>query len=97
MKQTEQYSRDPDKRRLKNNNFLSSFKKKIAVLFLLLLFFASELPIYPSSDCTWPFRAQGLCESRGGHPRLPSLISLMVSVDVKHHNRRSTWPTQRAV
>ena len=30
-------------------------------------------------------RAQELCESRGGHPGLPSLISLMVSVDVKQH------------
>ena len=30
-------------------------------------------------------RAQELCESRGGRPGLPSLISLMVSVDVKHH------------
>ena len=29
-------------------------------------------------------RAQELCESRGGRPGLPSLISLMVSVDVKH-------------
>ena len=28
-------------------------------------------------------RAQELCESRGGRPGLPSLISLMVSVDVK--------------
>ena len=26
-----------------------------------------------------------VCESRGGRPGLPSLISLMVSVDVKHH------------
>ena len=26
-----------------------------------------------------------LCESRGGHPGLPVLMSLMVSVDVKQH------------
>ena len=32
------------------------------------------------------FRAQELCESRGGRPGLPSLISLMVSVDVKQHS-----------
>ena len=31
------------------------------------------------------FRAQEPCESRGGRPGLPSLISLMVSVDVKQH------------
>ena len=30
-------------------------------------------------------RAQELCESRGGRPGLPSLISLMVSGDVKQH------------
>ena len=30
-------------------------------------------------------RAQGLRESRGGGPGLPSLISLMVFVDVKQH------------
>ena len=30
-------------------------------------------------------RAQKPCESRDGRPGLPSLISLMVSVDVKHH------------
>ena len=32
------------------------------------------------------FRAQELCESRGGRPGLPSLISFMVSVDVKQHS-----------
>ena len=31
------------------------------------------------------FRVQKLCESRGGHPGLPVLMSLMVSVDVKQH------------
>ena len=31
------------------------------------------------------FRGQELCESRGGRPGLPSLILLMVSVDVKQH------------
>ena len=31
-------------------------------------------------------RAQKLCESRGGRPGLPSLISLTVSVDVKQHS-----------
>ena len=32
-----------------------------------------------------PLRAQELCESRDGRPRLPpSTISLMVSVDLKH-------------
>ena len=31
------------------------------------------------------FRAQELCESRDGCLGLPSLISLMVSVDVKQH------------
>ena len=30
-------------------------------------------------------RARELCGSRGGRPRLPSLISLVVSVDVKQH------------
>ena len=31
------------------------------------------------------FRVQELCESRGGRPGLPVLMSLMVSVDVKQH------------
>ena len=31
------------------------------------------------------YRAQELCESRGGRPGFPSLISRTVSVDVKHH------------
>ena len=31
------------------------------------------------------FRAQELCKNRGGHSGLPSLIVLMVSVDVKQH------------
>ena len=31
-------------------------------------------------------RAQELCESRRGRPGLPSLISLVVSVDVKQHS-----------
>ena len=35
-------------------------------------------------------RAQELCESRGGRPGLQSLISLMVSVDVKQHSTTST-------
>ena len=30
-------------------------------------------------------RVQELCESRGGRPGLPVLISLMVSVDVMQH------------
>ena len=30
-------------------------------------------------------RAQELCEGRGGRPGLPSLISVMVSLDVKQH------------
>ena len=30
-------------------------------------------------------RVQKLCESRGGRPGLPVLVSLMVSVDVKQH------------
>ena len=30
-------------------------------------------------------RAHELCESRGGHPELPSLTVLMVSVDVRQH------------
>ena len=30
-----------------------------------------------------PGRAQELCDSRGGRPALPSLISLMISVGVK--------------
>ena len=33
-------------------------------------------------------RDQKLCERRGGRPGLPSLIVLMVSVDVKQHWRR---------
>ena len=37
-------------------------------------------------------RAQELCESRGGRPGLPSLISLMVSVDVKQHFNQQIFP-----
>ena len=32
---------------------------------------------------------QELCESRGGRPGLPSLIVLMVSVDVKQHRKKN--------
>ena len=39
-------------------------------------------------------RAQELCGSRGGRPGLPSLISPMVSVDVKQH---STQRSERIV
>ena len=35
-------------------------------------------------------RAQELCKNRGGRPGLQSLISLMVSVDVKQHFNVST-------
>ena len=35
-------------------------------------------------DCP-PNRVQELCESRGGHPGLPVLMSRTVSVDVKQH------------
>ena len=35
-------------------------------------------------------RAQELCESGRGRPGLPSLISLMVSVDVKQHSTTYT-------
>ena len=34
-------------------------------------------------------QAQELCESRGGRPGLPSLISRTVSVDVKQHSAKS--------
>ena len=44
---------------------------------------------YITPHCHNP-RAQELCESLGGRPGLPSLISLMVSVDVKHHERRKS-------
>jgi len=36
------------------------------------------------------FRAQEPCESRGGHPGLPVLLSLVVSVDVKQHSDAAT-------
>ena len=39
-------------------------------------------------NCTarwWLARVQELCESRGGRPGLPVLMSLTVSVDVKQH------------
>ena len=38
-----------------------------------------------SSSSNYSHRVQELCESRGGHPGLSVLISLMVSVDVKQH------------
>ena len=46
-------------------------------------YFASELIV--STVSVDVNRAQELCESRGGRPGLPSLISLMVFVDVKQH------------
>ena len=33
-------------------------------------------------------RVQELCESRGGRPGLPSLIILMVSVDIMQHLKK---------
>ena len=42
----------------------------------LLLIFRPQPP---------PFRVQELCESQGGRPVFPVLMSLMVSVDVKQH------------
>ena len=46
------------------------------------------------TNTKWLFRAQALCECRGGRPGLQFLISLMVSVDVKglKHHERSKWP-----
>ena len=40
-------------------------------------------------DCRPAIRAQELCESRGGRPGLPSLISFTVSVDVQQHSTRT--------
>ena len=37
------------------------------------------------SDEAEVFRVQELCESRGGRPGLPVLMSLTISVDVKQH------------
>ena len=39
-----------------------------------------------STRATTSDKPQELCESRGGRPGLPSLISLTVSVDVKQHS-----------
>ena len=44
--------------------------------------------LYTGAD--WLFKChlsahKEMCESRGGHPGLPVLISLMVSVDIKQH------------
>ena len=36
-----------------------------------------------------PRKKKELCERRGGRPWLPSLLSLIVSVDVKQHESRS--------
>ena len=38
-----------------------------------------------SNQQQWQLRVQGPCESRGGHPGLPVLMNLTVSVDVKQH------------
>ena len=38
-----------------------------------------------ANDVLGEFRGQELCESGGGRPGLPSLISPAVSVDVKQH------------
>ena len=40
-------------------------------------------------------RAQKLCESRGGRPGLPSVISLMVYVDVKQHSTNQSSRDQK--
>ena len=42
-------------------------------------------PVYLPVVQTTGNRAQELCESGVGRPGLPSLISRVVSVDVKHH------------
>ena len=49
---------------------------------LFLLFSDS---VFVASLRTAVVRVQELCESRGGRPGLPVLMSLMVSVDVKQH------------
>ena len=43
----------------------------------------ATVAIYSEWQNQQPFRAQELCESRGGRPGLSVLTSLMVSVDVK--------------
>ena len=42
---------------------------------------AFKVPVRDRSQ----FKVQELCESRGGRPGLPVLMSLTVSVDVKQH------------
>ena len=44
-----------------------------------------EMEINPPKTACGCFRVQELCESRGGRPGLPVLMSLMVSVDVRQH------------
>ena len=45
-----------------------------------------RIALYKNNDSNSNFRAQEVCESRGGRPGLPSLISPTVSVDVKQHS-----------
>ena len=52
------------------------------------MIFLSSLIISNLMNNVWmcfEIRVQELCESRGGHPRLSVLTSLMVSVDVKQY------------
>ena len=56
------------------------------IILMLSLILSNRLPRMATSTFTQLLSsgvvAQELCESRGGHPRL---LSLMVSVDVKQH------------
>ena len=45
----------------------------------------AELQLYRYTLPPALLRVQELCESRGGRPGLPVLMSLTVSVDVKQH------------
>ena len=42
--------------------------------------------------CELAFRAQDLCESRGGRPGLPVPNKSTVSVDIKQHFNQKNWP-----
>ena len=76
------------KKKTGTKTLLASCSTKILVVMLIIsLFFNAEFSLERCSNQ----RSGAVSESRGGRPELPLppyAISLMVSVDVKHHERR---------
>ena len=72
----------------------------LIIIFFIFFFFTTSRPgrsYQGESECRIHRAKEELLKSRGGdgRPGLPSLVSLMVSVDVKQRERRKKSDTQR--